>query len=148
MNIYLDTSFLVSLYTLDANSAAALKAIARATGPFPVTAFCELELTNAIELRVFRREIAASHAGIILAAWRSDLASGFFNTVPTSPIVYDQAVRLSRRHTPALGVRTMDILHVAAALTLGLETIYTFDRRQARLARAAGLKAPIRIPRE
>jgi len=39
----------------------------------------------------------------------------------------------------------MDILHVAAAWVLGLPNFYTFDRRQAQLARAAGLKTPLRI---
>jgi hypothetical protein len=38
-----------------------------ATGPSPLTSFGELELTNAIELRVFRREITAAQAKLVLA---------------------------------------------------------------------------------
>lgn len=80
-----------------------------------------------------------------LAAVSGDLASGFFRSTPTPAIVYDEAVRLSRRHTASIGNRTLDILHVAAALVLGLPTFYTFDRRQAQLAKAEGLATPIRI---
>lgn len=145
MTTYLDTSFLVSLYTPDANSASALTAIRAAAGPFPLTSFCQLELTNAVELRVFRHEITAADAKQVLAALASDLVSGFLRPTPTPAAVYDEGLRLSRRHTAALGNRTLDILHVAAAVVLGLPTLYTFDRRQAKLARAAGLKTPIRI---
>ena len=48
---------------------------------------------------------------------------------------------LSALHSETLGTRSLDILHVAAALTLGLAHL-TFDTRQAALARIAGLKVP------
>ncbi len=50
--------------------------------------------------------------------------------------------RLSASHSATLGTRTLDILHVAAALVLGLADLLTFDTRQAALAKAAGLKVP------
>jgi predicted nucleic acid-binding protein len=37
-------------------------------------------------------------------------------------------------------VGTLDTLHVASALELGAERFWTFDERQAKLARAVGLK--------
>jgi predicted nucleic acid-binding protein len=146
LTAYCDTSFLVSLYTLDANSAAASTAISSLTGPYPLTSFCELEMTDAVELRVFRREITAASAKLILSAVQRDIADGFLRSVPTPAGVYGEALRLSRRHTASLGIRTLDVLHVAAALILGLTPSYTFDRRQRQLARAAGLTTPIRIP--
>jgi predicted nucleic acid-binding protein len=145
LTTYLETSFLVSLYTLDANSAAAAAAMRSATGPFPLTSFCELELANAIELRIFRREITAAQAKLALADLNGDLTSGVFHSVATPSSVYEEALRQARRHTAVLGTRTLDILHVAAALKLGLQELYTFDRRQAQLARATGLATPIRI---
>ena len=107
-----------------------------------------MELANAIELRVFRREITAAQAKLALADLTGDLTRGVFHSVPTPPSVYEEALRLARRHTAALGARTLDILHVAEALKLGAAIVYTFDRRQAQLARAAraaGLAAPVRI---
>lgn len=47
---------------------------------------------------------------------------------------------LSRRHTRAFGTRALDVLHIACALDLGLPRFITFDERQRKLAKAAGLK--------
>lgn len=49
----------------------------------------------------------------------------------------------SRTHTPVLGCRTLDVLHVATAIELGLRDFVTFDTRQTRLAAAVGVK-PVR----
>jgi hypothetical protein len=43
--------------------------------------------------------------------------------------------------TARLGARSLDVLHVAAALELGLRRFVTFDVRQQRLARAVSLAA-------
>jgi predicted nucleic acid-binding protein len=40
---------------------------------------------------------------------------------------------------PAFG-STLDTLHIACALELTAESFWTFDERQARLAKAVGLK--------
>lgn len=57
MTAYADTSFLVSLYVLDANSALAAARMEQAKLPILLTPLGELELTNAISLRLFRREL-------------------------------------------------------------------------------------------
>jgi hypothetical protein len=46
--IYLDTSFLVSLYCPDANSAYAAAQLQTVTDPLLITTFCELEAVNAL----------------------------------------------------------------------------------------------------
>ena len=38
------------------------------------------------------------------------------------------------------GQRTIDLLHVAIALEAGAKTFLSFDQRQRKLAKAAGLK--------
>jgi hypothetical protein len=60
--------------------------------------------------------------------------------------VWVRARQLSLSHTVRIGACTLDILHVAAALSLGVSSFLTFDRTQARLARAEGLLTPIEIP--
>lgn len=52
----------------------------------------------------------------------------------------NRASELSRRHTPTLGTRSLDVLHVACALELQLRHFLTFDERQRQLAAAVGLK--------
>jgi predicted nucleic acid-binding protein len=56
--------------------------------------------------------------------------------------VFDVCADLARRHGSRLGVRTLDSLHVASALQLKAERFWTFDQRQAKLAKAEGLKTP------
>ena len=55
---------------------------------------------------------------------------------------YAEAERLSVLHSEKLGTRSLDILHVAAALVLGMPGFLSFDRRQSRLAKAVGLHVP------
>ena len=54
--------------------------------------------------------------------------------------VFELGDILSAAHTVALGTRATDILHVAAASVLGANVFFTFDARQAALARKVGLK--------
>jgi predicted nucleic acid-binding protein len=105
----------------------------------------ELELTNAMELRVFRGEITRAEAGAALLKLASHVEQGVFRAVQTPAGAHETARSLSRRHTATLGARTLDILHVAMALELRAPAFYTFDRRQSQLAQAEGLVTPVRI---
>ena len=139
MKAYADTSFLVSLYVPDTHSQAAAAAMKRVTETVLITALCEVELMNAIQLRVFRKELSAHQAGQAARAFEEDLSAGVFHLEPVAVAVYERAKRLSARHTPTLGVRSIDLLHVAAALVLGVQALCTFDLNQRKLAGAVGL---------
>ncbi len=54
--------------------------------------------------------------------------------------VLREAEKLGAAHNLAIGCRSADLFHVAAALEIGCELFLTFDQRQASMARAAGLK--------
>ena len=139
MSTYADTSFLVSLYVLDANSALAAGRMERVRLPILLTPFGELELTNAISLRQFRRELQPSKVNAALSLVRKDLADGILQLKPLAASVFDRAKQMARRRTAQLGTRTLDVLHVASALELQVEEFYTFDRNQEKLAKAEGL---------
>ena len=51
-----------------------------------------------------------------------------------------EAEDISKAHSVTLNVRTLDLLHVAAARVLGADEFLTFDGRQRALATAAGLR--------
>ena len=142
MNSYADTSFLVSLYVLDANSALAATHMKQAKLPILLTSFGELELTNALSLRLFRRELRPSKVKAARALIRKDLSDGVLLLKPLPEGVFDRAMQMARGRTPQLGTRTLDLLHVASALKLQADTFYTFDRNQEKLARAEGLILP------
>ena len=139
MKAYCDTSFLVSLYTPDANSAAAATHARRTGTTLLLTPLCVLELVNALELRLYRRQLTAREVKAASAAFEEDLAAGLYALHPVSPAVYEKARQLSRAHTRSLGSRSLDILHVAAALVARADVLYSFDATQRRLASAASL---------
>jgi len=58
--IYLDTSFLVSLYSSDVNSDTAVRVMQASKGDRLITPLGELEVVNALGLRVFRKEVSAA----------------------------------------------------------------------------------------
>ncbi|HEX5431944.1 MAG TPA: hypothetical protein VFW83_08265 [Bryobacteraceae bacterium] len=53
--------------------------------------------------------------------------------------VWERSIGLARRHGLKLGVRTLDSLNGACALELNARQFWTFDERQVKLAKAAGL---------
>jgi predicted nucleic acid-binding protein len=60
--------------------------------------------------------------------------------LPIPEDAFDLCAELARRYGPKLGVRTLDSLHVACALELNADRFWTFDERQAKLAKSEGLK--------
>ena len=54
--------------------------------------------------------------------------------------VYAGAEALSAAHTETLGMRAADVLHVAAAVALGVTIFLSFDTRQKALAATAGMQ--------
>ena len=140
--VYADTSFLFSLYLRDANTAGVIGFLQSNPTPLAFTGWQKLELRNAIRLSVFRGHHAASFATAALQKIESDLLQGDLADTPLVwPRVLDEAEALSARHATPLGVRALDLLHVAAACTLGVGRFLTCDGRQLALAQAAGLRA-------
>lgn len=98
------------------------------------------EWMHAVSQHVFRKEISTVEARRVQADLQRDLGSGLWLKVDLPESVWDTCAELARRHGPQLGMRTLDSLHVAAALELGAKAFWTFDDRQAKLAATEGLK--------
>ena len=143
MTDYADTGFLCSLYAPDAHTSRAIARMKRQKLPLPITWLHQLEFRNALRLRIFRKEIMPTQRDASLNAMLADLASGVLShaVVPLMDLT-TEAERLSALHSEALGTRSLDILHVAAALVLGLPRFLSFDQRQSKLATAVGLRVP------
>lgn len=135
---YADTSFLVSLYLPDAHSRVAWAAM-KSRPCFYLTPLHELEFVNAVELAVFRKLMSRSEAKSVLANFELDRGGMFVLTSMPSES-YGRAEQLTRRHSSALGTRSLDILQVASALILKAAAFYTLDERQRKLARAERLR--------
>jgi predicted nucleic acid-binding protein len=141
LNAYADTSFLVSLYTQDANSPRAIASLRTLREPLPFTPFHRLEFRNAIRQRVFRGELTAAERSAALQDLDDDLQDGVLIHAPVPwTATLREAERLGATHTETLGVRSADILHVAAALMLDAKELLSFDVNQRKLAAAEGLQ--------
>jgi predicted nucleic acid-binding protein len=143
MKAYADTGLLCSLYAPDAHTLRSVARMKHQVLPLPFTWLHQLESRNALRLRVFRREIRPAQRDASLNAMLADLAAGVLaRSTPPLTDLATEAELLSALHSETLGTRTLDLLHVAAALVLGLPEFLTFDLRQGALAKAAGLKVP------
>ena len=138
---YVDPSALLKLYIHELESAAMSAWRRRTRGSLPVTRHGRLELVNGICLAAFRKAISAGARADALASLDEDFAVGRYVLADVLwRATLRRAAELSREHTATLGCRTLDVLHVATALELGLRSFVTFDRRQQALARATGLR--------
>jgi predicted nucleic acid-binding protein len=145
--VYVDPSALRCLYVHDHRSRVFCGWRARTSGALPLTLFGRAELVNSIALAVFRRDITADAGEAARSDLDSDIREG---RLVLSDLLWrralDRAADLSREHTPKLGTRALDVLHVASALALDCRHFVTFDDRQSALARVAGLRM-VRLPR-
>jgi predicted nucleic acid-binding protein len=142
LTAYFDPSFLVSLYSIDANSLDASRAMSTISGTFHISTLGELELLNALELKVFRKEISAAQARVSRKTFEKDIESGVFHILMLSDQVFERARHISLQTTAKYGTRAADLLHIAAALELKAESFYSFDTKQRRLAQIVRLKTP------
>ena len=139
-----DTSFLFSLYGNDAHTARAVTWLKKKKTPLTLTVLSEYELGNALRFAEFRGGIAPGEAALFSSQIEADRASGRLQIqVCNLAEVLDEAKRISATHTLTGGHRGFDILHVAAALHLGVKAFLTFDVNQKKLALAEGLKVPL-----
>ena len=141
MVAFADTGFIASLYLEESTSQAADAALGERRGPLPLTPLAMLELRNSFNRAVQRQRITAAERDALWQDVEEDIASGFLAPTPVAAEpLHETARRLSDRYTPTLGTRSLDLLHVAAALVLEAEVFFSFDDRQRKAAAGEGLK--------
>ena len=139
--VYFDTGVLAKLYCTEPDSAQAVELVQRYAPPFPFTHWQELEIKTAFRLKVFRREMSVRELRNGLRNLEVDIEQNVWLRPECDlTAVLHEAERLSARYAAALGCRTLDILHVAAARVLRIQDFVTLDVRQGKLARKAGLR--------
>jgi predicted nucleic acid-binding protein len=138
---YLDTSSLVALYYPEEKTEPLVAHLRTRASPLAFTRLHELEFSNGLQLKLFRKEATVSAVAACIETLRGDAESGVLYRVhPAWPAVFATAMRLSATHSRTLGTRTLDLLHVAAALSLQATEFVTGDDRQARAAAKERLK--------
>jgi predicted nucleic acid-binding protein len=138
--VYVDPSALARLYIHQAGSREMAAWRGRLRGDLAVTHHGRTEITNAICRAAFLGQLDSKSLVETLADFSADFASGHLRQADILwRAALNRAAELSQRHTPKLGTRSLDVLHVACALELKLRHFLTFDARQQQLAAAVGL---------
>ena len=138
--VYADTSLLVSYYVSDTLSGQAQALIQATTDPLVFTGLHRLELRNAFSLGIFRKVLSPAQAQAAWSDIERDIQAGrLFPTVVNWVPVFRIGAQWAGQHTAAIGCRSLDILHVAAARKLGAARFLSFDGRQRSLAQLLGL---------
>ena len=139
--VYVDTSVIVKLYIKEEYSQESSNWLKENNEAIPLTSFHELELINAIHLKQFRAEITSDETRLLLSRFEEHEKSGIYYRPQLDwSDIFINAIDLSKKHSASIGSRSLDILHVASALSINADRFLTLDDRQTRLAALTGLK--------
>jgi predicted nucleic acid-binding protein len=140
IDVYFDTAVFLKLYVQEATSPDALRLASDSPAPQLLMPWQDIEVRTAIRLKAFRKEITAAEMPASLEAFDEDILSGRWKTREyQEATVWRFARDLSGRHAETIACRTLDLLHVAVALSWGVKTFVTFDERQRAVAKLEGL---------
>ena len=73
-------------------------------------------------------------------AFQKSVADGVFEIHPFPERWRERSHQIATQFTATLGTRTLDLIHVACALELKADALFTFDKHQRGLARALKMK--------
>ena len=136
----MDSGVLVKLYAREGPRDDVARFVADRTEAIIVNGLHELEVGKALRLKRFREEIDDEQLSASMSMVTGDLASGrLIRSGVDWQSVYAEAERLSAATTTEVGVRTIDLVHIAAALVRGASGLVSLDRRQRAAADLAGL---------
>lgn len=138
--IVADSGFLLSVYLAEATSPVAMALFQSANESITITPFKLLEVRNGLNRSPFTKKLTAAQTEGAWVQLQHDLVQGLFAEADvTHPALFRTARVITDKHTPNLGARTLDLLHVAAALLLQATQFWSFDERQRKVAQAEGL---------
>ena len=107
MSIYVDSSFLVSLYLSDRHSHAARQRI-RSIPPLWFTPLHNSEWAHAIGQHIFRGELSLSEAQRMNARREEHVLARRWISLPMPEDAFELCADLARRYGAKLGMRTLD----------------------------------------
>ena len=136
--IYIDSSALAKLYVPEPESDT-LEAFLKGRQDLMISELAITEVLSAVTRRRREGMITAHQALDIRDAVLADADSGSFHRLDMSPVVHREAERLLF-HIESVALRTLDALHVAAALLALATHVVTYDARMRAAALHAGLK--------
>jgi predicted nucleic acid-binding protein len=139
--VYADTGVMVKTYVWELDSAKAVALLEEIGLPLLFSHIHSVEIPNALRLKHFRGEISKAQEIAANRIFLKDIESGVM-----TPCDYDLAEvfrvaeRLSAKHSALIGSRSLDLLHIAAALESECTYFLSYDDRQRKVAKLSGFK--------
>ena len=92
-------------------------------------------------MAIARGEIGEEERDAVMAEIQHQIKEGVFRIAEVSQTdIYAKAHELSDRHIPALWTRSLDLMHIAAALLCEARVFLTTDTRQRKAAKSEGFE--------
>lgn len=132
MNVYLDASVLVALFTEDPFSAQAGALLGKKPVAAFISDFAAVEFASAISRRVRMKELTLAHAQVAFANFDGWIERATQRMQMTAEDIAAAGAYLRRLD---LNLRTQDALHIAMTKRAGT-ALLTFDKSMAAAARA------------
>ncbi len=140
-DVYVEPSALARLYIHQEKSREMAAWRAKIGGTLAVTHHGRTEVINAICRTAFLGQLNEEGLKEALEDFNFDFQAGHLRQADILwRSALNKAAELSKAHTPKLGTRALDVLHVACALELRCRSFLTFDSKQQQLSAAVGLK--------
>ena len=138
--VYFDSGALVKLYVQEPGSETVIT-LAEQEEQIPFTKLHDLEIRNAVRAQIGRELISRVQHDLAFTALDEDLQANRLKSIQLNwESIYLKAEQLSSSYTADILCRTLDILHVAAAVSISCTRFITGDIRQAALAEKAGVE--------
>jgi predicted nucleic acid-binding protein len=145
LGIYLDTSALAKLYRPEIGTGTVERIIDNSSGDCFISRPGVLEMHSVLAQKTRAGEISTSDSALVLQRFRTDIRARRFRVQALGVRHYELAERLVDAHGPMHGLRTLDSLHLAAAMDLRvaslIDSMLVADKVLARVAALEGLLA-------
>jgi predicted nucleic acid-binding protein len=135
--LYLDTSYLVRLYTKDAGWEK-VRALAK-TDNLACCIHGQAESVAAFHRKFREGALAQKELGTLLAEFDRDSNAGAYRWLPLSPAVVARVASTFAKLPSAVALRAADAIHLACAADAGFAKVYSNDARLLTVAAHFGL---------
>jgi predicted nucleic acid-binding protein len=143
---YWDTSALVKLYAREADSEHFLHLLETAIRPMYASAIADVEVLCALHRKERFQDIAPGSSLRLYERFLSDCATGRIVRVPYGADVASRAeevVRAAFKRSRPVVIRSLDVIHIASALTIKANRVVATDSR---LREVASLNSLALVP--
>jgi predicted nucleic acid-binding protein len=143
---YWDTSTVVKLYVREPDSEDFLQLLDAAPKPMYSSTITDIELLCTLYRKEKTRNIPVGSGGRSYEKFREDCAAGHIVRVPYGDEVVslaEEVVRAAFKRSRPILIRSLDVIHIATALTIKAKRVVTTDSR---LREVAALNALALLP--